>query len=326
MIDELNTTRNAVLAARSANRFFCIGALHVALCSMRLPVRRKPNAECRMPFTLYLTPYTLNRFHKTTATRHRDSSTQHPVSSIQNPVSSIQHPVSSLQHPAFRIRYPVSGFTLMEILLAFLILSIVVTTILGSFNAVFSTTDTLENSGKYYDMAKSCLNRMKTDLEALYVARPPFYKKPEFDDPPDNYRFVGSTEDAGGIGFAELRFTSRAHIPFDSADRGGIAEIVYYVQANNDGQMLLKRSDHLYPYPEFEEKGSDPVLCRHVKSLAFKYFDTDGEESETWNSDEDDFDHATPTAVGILLEIGTESDTVAFETTVKLPVHREKLE
>ncbi len=300
-----HATRDAVLAARSANRSSCLGALHHALCSMRLPVRRKPKAECRMPFTLYLIPYTLNRFQKTTATRHRDSS--------------IQHPVSSIKHPE-------TGFTLMEILLAFLILSIVVTTILGSFNAVFSTTDTLDNSGKYYDMAKSCLNRMKTDLEALYVAQPPLYKKPEFDDPPDNYRFVGSTEDAGGIGFAKLRFTSRAHIPFDSADRGGIAEIVYYVQAKNDGQMLLKRSDHLYPYPEFEEKGSDAVLCRHVKSLAFKYFDTDGEESETWNSDEDDFNHATPTAVGILLEIGTESETVAFETTVKLPVHREKVE
>ncbi len=296
--------RDAVLAARSANRFFCIGALHHALCSMRLPVRRKPNAECR--FFQSKIRNLRSKIEKP-ATRNR-----YLASGIQNPVSSIQHPET--------------GFTLMEILLAFLILSIVVTTILGSFNAVFSTTDTLDNSGKYYDMAKSCLNRMKTDLEALYVAQPPFYKKPEFDDPPDNYRFVGSTEDAGGIGFAKLRFTSRAHIPFDSADRGGIAEIVYYVQAKNDGQMLLKRADHLYPYPEFEEKGSDPVLCRHVKSLAFKYFDTDGEESETWNSDEDDFDHATPTAVGILLEIGTESETVAFETTVKLPVHRKKVE
>ena len=213
----------------------------------------------------------------------------------------------------------------MEILLAFLILSIVVTTILGSFNAVFSTTDTLENSGKYYDMAKSCLNRMKTDLEALYVAQP-HYKKPEFDDPPDTYRIVGSVVDVGGIDFAKLRFTSSAHIPLDNTGRGGIAEIVYYVQSKTDGQLVLKRADHLYPYPPFEEKGGDPVLCQHVKSLAFKYYDAEGQESEEWDSDTDDYNHATPTAIGIQLEIGNESNSYTFETTVRLAVHREKLE
>jgi general secretion pathway protein J len=214
----------------------------------------------------------------------------------------------------------------MEILLAFLILAIVMSTILGSFNAVFSTTDTLENSSKYYDMAKNCLNRMSLDLAALYVTQPPFYKKPEFDDPPDIYRIVGSNVDIDGTGFATLRFTSSAHIPLDNSSRGGIAEIVYYVQTKTDGQLVLKRADHLFPYPPFEETGSDPVLSRHVKSLAFKYFDAEGEESEAWNSDTDDYDHATPTAIGIQLEIGNESETYTFETTVRLAVYRKKLE
>ena len=223
-------------------------------------------------------------------------------------------------------RQPAVGFTLMEILLAFLILAIVVTTILGSFNAVFSTTDTLENSGDFYEMAKNCLNRMSLDLGALYVTQPPIYKKPEFDDPPDAYRIEGSIVDVGGIGFAQLRFTSNAHIPLDESGRSGIAEIIYYVQAKADGQLVLKRADHLYPYPPFEEKGSDPVLCRYVKSLAFKYYDAEGEESDEWNSDTDDFDHATPTAIGIQLEIGNESESYTFETTARLAVHRKKMD
>ena len=214
----------------------------------------------------------------------------------------------------------------MEILLAFLILAIVVSTILGSFNAVFSTTDTLENSGKYYDMAKNCLNRMTRDLDALYVTQPPFYRKPEFDSPPDPYRIEVTVDDAGGTGIANLRFTSRAHIPMDNSSRGGIAEIVYYVQAKNDGQLELKRADHLYPYPTFEENSSDPVLCRYVKSLAYKFYDAEGEEFEEWNSEEEDYDHATPTAIGIQLEIGNESETYTFETTVRLTVYREKQE
>lgn len=256
-----------------------------------------------------------------------------PKSKIQNPQSKHpqhakrkRYPASGIRHPASGILYPKFGFTLMEILLAFLILSIVVTTILGSFDAVFSTTDTLGSSAKYYDMAKNCLNRMKIDLEGLYVSQPPFYKKPDFDDPPDDYRFVGSTAEADGTGFAELRFTSRAHIPFDTGTRGGIAEIIYYVQARTDGEMVLNRSDHLYPYPPFEQKGSDPVLCRYVKSLAFKYLDAEGEESDAWNSDEADYEHATPTAVKILLEVGNDSEMFAFETTVNLVARRNKLE
>ena len=255
-----------------------------------------------------------------------DASSQYPESSIQNPVSGFQHLQSKIQNPKSEIKGPASGFTLMEILLAFLILAIVVTTILGSFNAVFSTTDTLENTGKYYDMAKNCLNRMTLDLEALYVTQPPFYKKPEFDAPPDPYRIEGTAGDTGGTGFAFLRFASSAHIPMDESNRGGIAEIVYYVQAKNDGQLELKRADHLHPYPPFEENSSDPVLCRYVKSLAYKFYDAEGEEFEEWNSEEEDYDHATPTAIGILLEIGNESESYIFETTVRLAVYRKKLE
>jgi general secretion pathway protein J len=221
---------------------------------------------------------------------------------------------------------PAAGFTLVEILLAFLILGMVVTTILASFNAVFSTTDTLNNTGRYYDMAKNCLNRMTLDLEALYVRQPPLYKKPEFDDPPDLYRLVGSTQDLGGTSFANIRFTSSAHIPFAKIKRDGIAEIVYYVQAKNDDQMALKRADHLYPYPEFEEKGGDPVLCNNLKSLVFKYYDAEGSEFDEWNSDSDEYGYATPAAISIQLEIGNETTSYDFETTVRLAVRRGKIE
>ena len=235
-------------------------------------------------------------------------------------------PGTSNQRRALSIRQPAFGFTLMEILLAFLILGIVVTTVLASFNAVFSTTDTLENSSQYYEMAKNCLSRIALDLDALYITQPPLYKPPEFDDPPDSYRVAGTINNIGGTGFAQLRFTSRAHIALEEEIKGGIAEIVYYVTAKNDGQLVLRRADHLYPYPPFEDNPGDPILCEYVKSLAFKYYDAEGSESEEWNSDSGDYDHATPEAIGIQLELGRESESHYFETTVKLAVQRKKLE
>ena len=323
--------RHALCALRSAMRH--------ALCALRSSVRREPHAGGLAPSAQYQLPASSNpqpatrNPHPASRIPHPATRIPHPATRIPQPASRIPQPASRIPQPASRIPQPasrsphsVSGFTLMEILLAFLILAIVVSTILGSFNAVFSTTDTLENSGKYFDMARNCLNRMSFDLDSLYVTQPPFYKKPEFDDPPDAYRIVGSNTDVGGTGFASLRFTSNAHISLDNTSRGGIAEIVYYVQSKADGQLVLKRADHLFPYPPFEEKGDDPILCRHVKSLAFKYYDAEGEESEEWNSDTDDYDHATPTAIGIQLEIGNESESYAFETTVRLAVHRDKME
>ena len=238
----------------------------------------------------------------------------------------IPHRETKIENPASSIERPAGGFTLMEILLAFLILGIVVTTVLASFNAVFSTTDALNSSSRYFDMAKNCLMRMTRDLEATYVQRPPLYRKPEFDDPPDQYRLVGATAEIGGTSFASIRFASKAHISLEKSRRDGIAEIVYYVQAKNDGRVVLKRADHLYPYPEFEENGGDPVLCTDLKSLAFKYYDADGAEFDEWDSESDEYEYATPTAIRIQLEIGDETTSYAFETTVHPATRREKIE
>ena len=244
------------------------------------------------------------------------------TSRIENPASSIEHRVSGNQMPVTSTR----GFTLMEILLAFLILGIVVTTILASFNAVFSTTDTLKNSSRYYEMAKNCLNRMTLDFGALYISQPPLYKPPKFEDPPDPYRIEGSSNEIGGTSFASIRFASNAHIPLNKSVKRGIAEIVYYVQGKDDGQLVLRRGDHLYPYPPFEENSGDPVLSEHVKSLAFKYYDAEGSEFEEWNSDSDEYGYATPAAIKIQLEIGDESVSYNFETTVRPATRREKIE
>jgi general secretion pathway protein J len=258
----------------------------------------------------------------TFGSEHRSSGIEHRASSIEHPELYIQHRASSFQPPLTSAR----GFTLMEILLAFLILGIVLTTILASFNAVFSTTETLKNSSQYYEMAKNCLNRMTLDLGAIYIAQRPLYKPPKFDDPPDPYRIVGSLSEFDGTSFASVRFASRAHIPLNKSEKRGVAEIVYYVAGKDDGQPALRRGDHLYPYPPFEENSGDPVLSEHVKSLAFKYYDSEGSEFEEWNSDSDEYGYATPAAIGIQLEVGDESVSYNFETTVRFAVNREKIE
>ena len=140
-----------------------------------------------------------------------------------------------------------SGFTLLEILVAVLILGLVVTTVLSSFNMVFSNAETLEATASVFDMGRTCLTRITLDLENAFILERPLYQTPQVDSLPDPYRFQGSVENRGGTAFAKLRFTSRAHVALDKSREDGIAEIVYYVQAAPGGGLRLKRADNLYP-------------------------------------------------------------------------------
>ncbi len=221
-------------------------------------------------------------------------------------------------------RHPACGFTLLEIMIAIFIFAIVVTTIFASYNALFSGNETIEQGTASYEMAKNCLNRMMIDLETVHVSLPPEYSPQEVADSPDLYRIAGDIVDIQGREFPKIRFTSLSHIAFGGKTQNGIAEIVYYVQTEDDGRFLLKRADNLHPYPLFEEKAGDPVLCNDLKSLTVKYYDEEGTEYDLWDSDAEEFGYSTPRTIRIKLELASESQPLLFETMVTLPVFREK--
>jgi len=217
-----------------------------------------------------------------------------------------------------------SGFTLLEILIAIFIFAILVTTIFGSYHSVFTAAEEINQGVTSYEMARNCLNRMIFDLESIHLSLPPQYAPPDFSDPPDPYRIVGDTNNVQNISFPKLRFTSTAHISFGGKTESDIAEVVYYVQATDDDNFLLRRADNLYPYEEFEENSGDPILCENLKSLTFKYYDREGTEYDLWDSDAEDFGYATPAAIGIKLDLTGVTCSLWFETMVTLPVYRKK--
>ncbi len=222
------------------------------------------------------------------------------------------------------------GFTLFEILISLFIFAIVVTTIFGSYQAVFSKTGAIQEGIDVCQMMSNCLGRMTEDLKSAYVSLPPGYAKPKFDSDPDPWRMVGDASYTGSGSFSRFRFASSAHMSLTSDTRSGIAEIVYYVSHTHDDRYVLKRADSLPPYPkfpaQFKEKTADPVLCDKVKSLKFTYYDEEGREHDNWDSESQEFKYATPSAIKITMETGDESHSVFFGTTVKFPVSREKIE
>ena len=232
--------------------------------------------------------------------------------------------------PLFRplsLLYPLGffGFTLMEILVAIFLFSIIMTTLYTSFNTVFSSVSPLENGSDAYAMAKSAFAIITADLMATYISQPPYWKKPEFDTAePDRYLVKGEMRTIAMETFSKLRFSSMNHIPFNEVRGKGVAEVVYYVTEAPEGGFVLRRFDKLFPHKEFEENIVDPVICENLRSFEIRYFDEEGEEQDTWDSESDSTGYATPRSVFIKIAVRNQERDAIFETRVTLPLCRKK--
>jgi len=221
-------------------------------------------------------------------------------------------------------KHSAHGFTLVEVLIATLIFGIIVTTVFASYRSVFVSAPIIESNINLYEMSGACLGRIALDLRSICITQPPAYRKPEFDAEPDPHRVVGTAE--GTDSTPRLRFASLAHLPLEQSSREGVAQIVYYETPAGEEVFQLRRADNLYPYPPFEADDRDPVLCDMVKRLEIRYFDQEGNDYEYWDSESDEFDYATPSAVNFLIELVRNGTASVFETRVSLPVVRESLE
>ncbi len=218
------------------------------------------------------------------------------------------------------------GFTLAEILLAIFIFSIISVTIYSSLHSVLFSSRIVDLNIDQNELAHNCLNRMSIDLQSLVVTLPPEFRKPETDEDADPCRFVGATSYIGRATFPRLRFASSAHVAFAHQPPCGVAEIVYYVTAGDDGQYILRRSDQCYPFEPSEPSSRDPVLCDQLKSLKIIYRDDDGAPHETWHSDREEFEYATPVAIDIVLEIGDDETASIFEVQISPGVTRDAVD
>lgn len=220
-----------------------------------------------------------------------------------------------------------AGFTLFEILISLSIFAVVLVTLFGSYSAVFSKADAIASGADLYEMIKNGMNQISADLRFAYVVSPPLWQKPDgMEDTPHEFRIVGDTFSAGGDVFSRLRFASANHIALEGDSRQGIAEIIYYVYSPDGERTYLKRADRLPPYGEFEPRGVDPTLLTDVASFSILFYDEEMEPFETWDSESEEFDYATPRAVRIQVELGPESGSLYGETLVPLHVYREKIE
>ena len=205
------------------------------------------------------------------------------------------------------------GFTLLEILIAILILGVVLSTVYVSYTGTLRVVKDLEKGDRIYSMARSALERMTLDLTAAGSA--------------DGTAEFTSRRDASGRNvMAGLTFVSAAYLNFDEADSAsGAAKVEYYLEEDRESGTfsLLRRQEPLEPNPARRTAQAGYILCSGLRALAFRFYDSTGREFETWDAGRSaGGGKSMPFAVSVLLTFENPEDRdlpYRFMTKILLP-------
>lgn len=165
-----------------------------------------------------------------------------------------------------------AGFTLVEVLVAILIVSIVLSTIYASYSGTFKITKSSEYAEKVYEMMRITSDRMIQDIESLTPQK-------------NSYElYLSASEAANESG--QLEFISSAGLSYTDGRSTANARIRYYLTKESEGEgYSLWRSDSA-SINTFKE-GSAPkgfLLCNRLKSIRYTMFDQSGMQYDTWSS------------------------------------------
>jgi general secretion pathway protein J len=209
-----------------------------------------------------------------------------------------------------------SGFTLLEILVAMFILAIVLTTIFGTFSETLKNINHAESQADIYQMARVALKIMNEDLEGSLIS--------------STRIFSGQDEEIDGRDADFLSFFSTNHVSFEEPGKGsGNAGISFYVLEKEEEQeeeekgLILYRSDILEREQVSEDKTGGAVLCEGLHSVNFMYYNSDGDEYDSWDSSDGQYMGKLPSMVTIRLEFLDKSNPEAplrFETGTAPPM------
>ncbi|MCD6581389.1 MAG: prepilin-type N-terminal cleavage/methylation domain-containing protein [Desulfuromusa sp.] len=186
------------------------------------------------------------------------------------------------------------GFTLIEILLAILIGSLVLTSVYGIFSSVSSARDRLEAEGDLYHQARIFFDRIGGELSSLRLS--PLGEQAVFS--------TGKTLD----GNIFLEFNTELVSPL-LQQHGGISRVRYEMRQEEESAVLLRSEQVLLA----DLAASEPLLfIADLKTFQLRYF-RQGVWQDTWSG------RTPPRLVEITLELEIDGRLIPFRSSFVLP-------
>ncbi len=190
-----------------------------------------------------------------------------------------------------------AGFTLIEVMLASLIMSLVMASVYVSFGGCLRAWKEGNSRAERHQMVQIALEEISRQLRAAYIAS---------DNP--GIEFVGDQE--------TMDFVYAAARSEETEQRGsGLCSVNYWLTSEEASQLSkLMRKERMIPYAAELPSVSSEEVIDSVFNLSFGYYSQDGWQ-ESWNSKRD-----LPQTVQINLVLGDETgSTETFSTMVDIP-------
>jgi len=194
-------------------------------------------------------------------------------------------------NPSYSLLIREKGFTLVEILIAVAIVSLILTIIYGSYASSIDTMNYTREKMDTFSMARLTLSRMSDELTSSFIS----------DD--EHLKFVGEE--------GKIDFISSSHERiFKDSKEYDLVEIGYFTEPEEEGESLsLWRREDRTPDDDILEGGEKEKLIEGLEGLEFKYYDGEEWRSE-WDSQEE---KGLPQAVEVTLKFpDKELSTIAF--------------
>ncbi len=212
------------------------------------------------------------------------------------------------------------GFTLLEVIVAIAILSLIAVMVYSSFFSMARSKRNLQEVASRYQQGRSALDRMSRELSAAFVsAHRPFTQV----QPVRETAFIGSderpTDRIDFTSFSYRRLKRDAH----ESDQ---AEIGYFgsTDPENRDKVDLVRRVSKYIDDDPTRGGIIQVLAEDVASLEISYLDPlTGEWTDSWDSTQPAGQLGRlPSQVWITLELngGPGDATIKFETKTTIAI------
>jgi general secretion pathway protein J len=212
------------------------------------------------------------------------------------------------------------GFTLLEVIVAMSILSLVSVMIYSSFFSMSRSRDNLAEVANRYQQGRAALDRMSRELSAAFVStHRPFTQL----QPVRETIFLGSDErPADRVDFTSFSYRRLRRDAHESDQ----AEISYFgsIDPDEGGKLDLVRRVSKYIDEDPTRGGIIQVLAEDIDSLELLYLDpVTGEWLDSWDSSQDIAQLGRlPSQIWIILQLkgGARNTTIKFETKTTIPI------
>jgi type II secretion system protein J len=206
-----------------------------------------------------------------------------------------------------------AGFTLLEILIAFAILALVVSSLYAAYSGTLEATEMVASVSNVDQVGRLTLIQIANDFKSLY------YQKAQEDGEESPYRFAGGMGTEGDEG-SVVEFATTSHLGFDvSFPSLRINRVRYVLEKQSDNERYFKLIRRELPFADLSGEWEEAAieLADGVEKLTLTYFNADGQVFSQWDTNAVETEGRLPRLVHIRLEMAGK-ETRLFSISVAL--------